>query len=129
MGESEDIVFIPKAGKVDYSNSKYLRAISLASFVLSTMERILDGYIRDLLHPRSDLSSSMAVCYQWDASKLEPYVQQGGPDDWAGLVLVVFIFILIRNHSLNMTCPDLLDYISMMDHYSSITLQYNIFTY
>lgn len=42
------VVFIPKAGKLNHSAAKDFRPISLSSFVLKTMERILDQSIRSL---------------------------------------------------------------------------------
>jgi len=50
-------VFIPKPGRNTYSGPRGYRPISLASFLLKTMERLVDIYLRDealaivLLHP------------------------------------------------------------------------------
>lgn len=41
------VLFIPKAGKKDYSMPKSFRPISLTSFLLKTMEKVIDRYIRD----------------------------------------------------------------------------------
>lgn len=41
------IVFIPKPGKASYDQAKAFRPISLTSFLLKTMERLVDRYIRD----------------------------------------------------------------------------------
>jgi hypothetical protein len=41
------VVFIPKPGKSSYSGPKDFRPISLTSFLLKTMERLVDRYIRD----------------------------------------------------------------------------------
>jgi hypothetical protein len=41
------VVFIPKPGKSSYSGPKEFRPISLTSFLLKTMERLVDRYIRD----------------------------------------------------------------------------------
>ncbi|KMQ87436.1 reverse transcriptase [Lasius niger] len=42
------VVFIPKAGKINHSKAKDYRPISLSSFLLKVMERIIDNYIRSL---------------------------------------------------------------------------------
>lgn len=42
------VIFIPKAGKSNHCTAKDFRPISLSSFVLKTMEKILDVYIRGL---------------------------------------------------------------------------------
>lgn len=41
------VIFIPKAGKKDYALAKSFRPISLSSFLLKTLEKVLDKYIRD----------------------------------------------------------------------------------
>lgn len=41
------VVFIPKPGRRDYSLAKSYRPISLTSFLLKTLERLCDRYIRD----------------------------------------------------------------------------------
>ena len=41
------VIFIPKAGKTDYSDPKAFRPISLSSTFLKTLERIVDRFIRD----------------------------------------------------------------------------------
>lgn len=51
------VVFIPKPGRNDYQNAKAFRPISLSSFLLKTLERLVDRYIRDKclkLHKLSD---------------------------------------------------------------------------
>ena len=40
------VVFIPKRGRANYTNAKAYRPISLASFMLKTMERLIDRHIR-----------------------------------------------------------------------------------
>lgn len=45
------VVFIPKAGKVNHSKAKDYRPISLSSFLMKVLERILDEYIRGLFNP------------------------------------------------------------------------------
>lgn len=41
-----EVTFIPKIGKSDYSDPKSFRPISLSSFFLKTMEKIIDRHIR-----------------------------------------------------------------------------------
>lgn len=41
------IVFIPKPGKTSYDQAKSFRPISLTSFLLKTLERLVDRHIRD----------------------------------------------------------------------------------
>ena len=41
------VIFIPKPGKETYDKAKSYRPISLTSFLLKTMERIIDRYLRD----------------------------------------------------------------------------------
>ena len=41
------VIFIPKAGKNGWTSPKDFRPISLTSFVLKTVERLVDRYIRD----------------------------------------------------------------------------------
>ncbi|XP_036146028.1 uncharacterized protein LOC118646684 [Monomorium pharaonis] len=43
------VVFIPKAGRTGYSSAKDFRPISLTSFLLKTLERLVDVYIRDVV--------------------------------------------------------------------------------
>jgi hypothetical protein len=40
-------VFIPKPGKSTYSGPRDYRPISLTSFLLKAMERLVDRYLRD----------------------------------------------------------------------------------
>lgn len=44
---STRVIFIPKPGKSDYCSAKSFRPISLSSFLLKTLERMIDYYIRD----------------------------------------------------------------------------------
>lgn len=39
------VAFIPKAGKGDYTSAKSYRPISLSSFILKTLEKIIDNHI------------------------------------------------------------------------------------
>jgi hypothetical protein len=41
------VTFIPKPGKLDYTDAKAYRPISLSSFLLKTMEKLVERYIRD----------------------------------------------------------------------------------
>jgi hypothetical protein len=41
------VVFIPKPGKNTYSGTRDYRPISLTSFLLKNMERLVDRYLRD----------------------------------------------------------------------------------
>jgi ribonuclease HI len=41
-----DVKFIPKPGKEDYSEAKSFRPISLMSFILKALEKMIDKYIR-----------------------------------------------------------------------------------
>jgi hypothetical protein len=41
------VVFLPKPGKDDYENPKSYRPISLSSFILKTLEKLVDIYIRE----------------------------------------------------------------------------------
>jgi hypothetical protein len=48
------VTFIPKPGKHDYTAAEAYRPISLSSFLLKTMEKLIDRYIRDgalKIHP------------------------------------------------------------------------------
>ena len=42
-----DVIFIPKPGKEDYSSPKSYRPITLSSFVLKGLERIMLWYLRE----------------------------------------------------------------------------------
>lgn len=56
-------VFIPKAGKKDYALPKSFRPISLTSFLLKTMEKIIDKYIREEVLTKNPISSNQhAYC-------------------------------------------------------------------
>jgi hypothetical protein len=41
------VTFIPKPGKLDYTEAKAYRPISLSSFLLKTMEKLVDRHIMD----------------------------------------------------------------------------------
>lgn len=51
-----NVVFIPKAGKPSHSTAKDFRPISLSSFFLKTMERLLDLHLRDKLSSQLNAS-------------------------------------------------------------------------
>ena len=51
------IVFIPKGGKTSHTKAKDFRPISLSSFLLKTLERIIDTFIRSSLNAE-DLSNT-----------------------------------------------------------------------
>jgi hypothetical protein len=42
-----EVAFIPKAGRNTYSGPRDYRPISLTSFLLKTMERLVGRYLRD----------------------------------------------------------------------------------
>jgi hypothetical protein len=44
------VVFIPKPGRNFYSGPRDYRPTSLASFLLKTMGRLVDRYVKDLCH-------------------------------------------------------------------------------
>lgn len=41
------VIYLPKPGKADYNDARSYRPISLSSFFLKTMEKMVDRYIRD----------------------------------------------------------------------------------
>lgn len=41
------VVFIPKAGRISYDSAKSYRAISLTSFLLKTLERLVERFVKD----------------------------------------------------------------------------------
>nr|XP_012217316.1 PREDICTED: RNA-directed DNA polymerase from mobile element jockey-like [Linepithema humile] len=41
------VVFIPKAGRTSYTKAKDFRPISLTSFLLKTLEKLVDAYLRE----------------------------------------------------------------------------------
>ena len=46
------VIYIPKAGKSSHINPKDFRPISLSSFLLKTLERLIEIHIKDILNPR-----------------------------------------------------------------------------
>ena len=57
MWREVEVVFIPKPGRAGHSTAKDYRPISLSSFLLKTMERLLDQHIRNRLDT-DELSAS-----------------------------------------------------------------------
>ena len=57
----EKVVFIPKAGKVNHNAAKDFRPISLSSFLLKTLERLIDVFIREKLVMSGSLSPNQHV--------------------------------------------------------------------
>jgi hypothetical protein len=48
------VTFIPKPGKLDYTEAKAYRPISMSSFLLKTMDKLVDKHVRDgvlRIHP------------------------------------------------------------------------------
>jgi hypothetical protein len=41
------VTFIPKPGKLDYTEAKAYRLINLSSFLLKTMKKLVDRHMRD----------------------------------------------------------------------------------
>jgi hypothetical protein len=41
------VIFIPKPKKLDYNKAKPYRPVSLSSFLLKTMEKLVDRHVRD----------------------------------------------------------------------------------
>ena len=56
------VIFIPKAGKASHANPKDFRPISLSSFLLKTLERLLDLYLRQSINPSLLSNSQHAYC-------------------------------------------------------------------
>ncbi|XP_033214097.1 uncharacterized protein LOC117171153 [Belonocnema kinseyi] len=55
------VAFIPKAGRIVYTSPKDFRPISLTSFLLKTVERIVDRYICDKILSSSPLHKQKHV--------------------------------------------------------------------
>ena len=52
------VVFIPKAGKIIHNTAKDYRSISLSSFLLKILQRLIDVYVRSILIPQNFLSDT-----------------------------------------------------------------------
>jgi ribonuclease HI len=70
------VTYIPKAGNRDSENPKSYRPISLSSFLLKTMEKIIDRYLRDNILKESPLS-------------IHQYAYQGGKSTESALKALV----------------------------------------
>ncbi|CAB0043553.1 unnamed protein product [Trichogramma brassicae] len=81
------VVFIPKASRVQHVTVKDFRPISLTSFVLKTLEKVVDRYLRDRilqtrpLHPnqhayRAGYSTESAL--HAAVAKIEARLERGG---------------------------------------------------
>ena len=51
-----NVIFIPKPGKNSYTDPKAFRPISLSSFFLKTLERLIDNYLRENILIQNPLS-------------------------------------------------------------------------
>ena len=52
------VVFIPKAGKTGYTSAKDFRPICLTSFILKTLEKLIDVYVREVVLEQQPLHSN-----------------------------------------------------------------------
>jgi len=52
------VVFIPKPGKRDYTEPKSFRPISLTSFLMKTLERMIDRYLTQEVLIKTPLHSN-----------------------------------------------------------------------
>ena len=57
------VVFIPKAGKASHTKPKDFRPISLSSFLLKTLERLIDYHLRETI-PKESLSSAQHAYFK-----------------------------------------------------------------
>ena len=65
-----DVIFIPKPGKEDYSSPKSYRPITLSSFVLKGLERIMLWYLREKVIPKALESQHAYTRGLWTESAL-----------------------------------------------------------
>lgn len=66
LGYMPRVVFIPKAGKTSYSPDKDFRPISLSSFFLKTLEKLVDPYVKNFVLQRHLLHHSQhAYCMDY----------------------------------------------------------------
>ena len=56
------VVFIPKAGKASHSSPKDFRPISLSSFLLKTLERLIELYLKSIINPNMLSKAQHAYC-------------------------------------------------------------------
>jgi len=52
------VVFIPKLGRTHCTSAKDFRPISLTSFLLKTLEKLVDAYLKNVIHVRQPLHAS-----------------------------------------------------------------------
>lgn len=86
------VIFIPKAGHSDYTQTKSMRPISLSSFLLKCLERILDWFIRGkvILNPHQHAyrkGKSVDTALASLCNKIETSLE------WQEFTLVAFIDI------------------------------------
>ena len=59
------MVFVPKTGKTGYTSAKDFRPICFTSFVLKTLEKLIDTYVQDVVlvrqHHQTDFSVDTAL--------------------------------------------------------------------
>jgi hypothetical protein len=56
------VTFIPQPGKLDYTEAKAYRPISLSSFLLKTMEKLVDTHISDGALKQYPLHKNQHAC-------------------------------------------------------------------
>lgn len=56
--QNVNVTFIPKIGKDNYTSSKAFRPISMSSFLLRGMERLIERYIREMFDISGQLHGS-----------------------------------------------------------------------
>lgn len=62
--QSIKVTFIPKPGKTDYTSAKSFRLISLASFFLKGLERLIDRYLKEKMDETQYLHASQHAFQQ-----------------------------------------------------------------
>lgn len=90
------VVFIPKPGKDSYDKAKSFRPISLMSFVLKTMERLVDQYIKETALVNRPISSNQHAYQPGKSveSALHQLVREvEGAMDRGGMIMCVFLDI------------------------------------
>ncbi|KAG8177488.1 hypothetical protein JTE90_008672 [Oedothorax gibbosus] len=65
------VVFIPKPGKNSYDQEKSFRPISLSSFFLKIMEKIIDKHIRDYLGTNNSPLHDLQFAYHINPENLQ----------------------------------------------------------
>jgi hypothetical protein len=59
------VTCIPKPGKLDFTEAKAYRPLTLSSFLLKTMEKLVDGHITDCalrIHPLHGSQHAYQTC-------------------------------------------------------------------